>query len=104
MTSDIQGGCWLIRDDTLSHTIIPVGLQLHPAELHADRALCIVGLVRNSRTERAHAGRRHGVVVNSDGRRPALVARVSLRLAGVVVLLLVGRVALRGQAEVGPQL
>ncbi len=32
---------------------LPVGLQLHPAQLHAHRALCIVGLVRHGGAERA---------------------------------------------------
>lgn len=83
---------------------LPVGLQLHPAQLHAHGALCIVGLVGDGGAERADPGRGHRVVVSGDGRRPALVGGVSVRLAVIVHVILIGWVALRGQTEVRPQL
>lgn len=83
---------------------LPAGLKLHPAQLHAHGALCIVGLARDAGAERAYSGGGHGVVVSRDGGRPAWVGGASLRLAVVVSVLLLGRVALGGQAEVRPQL
>lgn len=83
----------------------PVGLQLHPAQLHAHRALRVVGLVRDGGAQRAHAGRRHRVVVSAGRGRVALPGAVPVRLVVVVVVVvLLCGVTLRGQAEVRPQL
>lgn len=84
--------------------VSPVGLQLHPPQLHAHGALCTVGLVRDGGAQRAHPGRGHRVVVGGGCGRAALPGRASVRLVVVVVVVLLCRVALRGQAEVRPQL
>lgn len=83
---------------------LPVGLQLHPAQLHAHWALCIVGLVWDGGAEGADSGGGHCVIVSSDGRRSALVGGVSFWICVVVHVLLLGWVALWGQTEVRPQL
>lgn len=72
---------------------LPVGLQLHPAQLHANRALRIVRLVGHRGAEGADARRGHCVVVSSR-RHPALVGGVSVWLCIVVHIVLVGWVAL----------
>lgn len=83
----------------------PVGLQLHPAQLHAHRALGAVGLVRDGGAERADPGRGHRIVLSGGRGGAALAGRVSVRLVVVVVVvLLLRRVALRRQTEVRPQL
>lgn len=71
---------------------LPVGLQLHPAQLHAHGALRAVGLVRDGGAERADPRRGHGVVVGGDGSRSALVGGVSLRLGVLVNVVLIGQV------------
>lgn len=63
-----------------------------------------MGLVWDGGAERADPRGGHGVVVSGDGRRPALVGGVPLRLRVVVHVLLLGRVAFWRQAEVRPQL
>lgn len=92
------------RVDLWQLSWLPVGLQFHPAELHADRALCILGLVRDGGAERAHTGGSDRVVVGGVGRRRAPVGGASLRFVVLVDVLLVGHVALRRQTEVRPQL
>lgn len=83
---------------------LPVGLQLHPAQLHAHRPLCIMGLVWDGGAERADSWGGHGVVVSGHRRRPALVGWVSLCLCVIVHVVLLGWVAFWGQTEVRPQL
>lgn len=82
----------------------PVGLELHPAQLHAGGSLFAVGLVWHRGAERADPRGGHSVVV--DGRRVhvALVGGMSLWLSVVLHVVLISGVALWGQAEVRPQL
>lgn len=82
----------------------PVGLELHPAQLHAGGPLIAVGLVGHRGAERADPGGGHGVVVDGRSVHVALVGGMALRLGVVLHVVLIGGVALRGQAEVGPQL
>lgn len=62
----------------------------------------MVGLVRHRGAESADPGGGHGVVVGSRRVHVALVGGKLPRLSVVVHVVLIGGVALRGQAEVRP--